>query len=92
MATYSPLIAAVLLQQRNTGASLKARPDPSQQAGLLARICSVFPSSRGGTFQLPLPLSPWARNRAQDGLTHQSMALTDHSGAIRLVPHQRWAP
>ena len=91
MAMHSPLVAAVLLQQRNMSADLKARPDLSQEASLLVRICSVLPSSRDGTFQLPLPLSPRTRNRAQDGLTHQSMSLTDHPGAIRLVPHQGWA-
>ena len=58
VATHSPLVAAVLLQQRNMSADLKARPDLSQAASLLVRICSVLPSSRNATFQLPLPLIP----------------------------------
>ena len=55
------------------------------------RIGSVLPFSRDGTFQSPLSFFPRARNRARDDLTHQSVSLTDHPGAIRLVPHQGWA-
>lgn len=45
-------------------------------------------SSRDSALRLPPPSYLQARNRAQASQTHQSVSLTNHAGAIGLVPHQ----
>lgn len=89
MALHSSLVAAVLLQHRDTvparGTGRGSSPGDSPIGEDMQRPPT---SSKTVTLQPPPPSSLQVRNRAQEGLTHQCVSLTDYPGAIRLVPHQ----
>lgn len=85
MALHGSLEAAVLL-----GTETEHRSRDSQGLGSPVGEETRRPptSSRDSTLRLPPPSYLQARNRAQASQTHQSVSLTNHAGAIGLVPHQ----
>lgn len=92
MALHSSFVAAVLLQRETLVPTCRPGQDVSPgdwPVGELP-VATFLPHSPGMASSTAPPFFSQARNRAEEDLTHQSMSLTDHPGAIRLVPHQGW--